>query len=304
MSPQQLQGVYAAAITPLRDDYTLDLDQIPGYLKFLAERGCHGALVLGTTGEGTAFSPTERIAIFKAAARIREEKPEFRLLAGTGTPSLQETIDLNRAAFRLGFDGVLVLPPFYHRKIEEAGLEQWYHTVIEQSVPSEGALFAYHIPGVSGVPISFTLLQTLKDSYPNQFAGLKDSSGDPDHAKKLGETFGNDLVVFNGNDRLFRLALNQHAAGCITAPANVISPFLRNLWDTYHEGQDPIEEQSPVEKARRMLDQYSPAAPILKGILEKRYGFPHWAVRPPLLDVTSAVASQATASLESAGYLV
>jgi 4-hydroxy-tetrahydrodipicolinate synthase len=87
-SMNSLAGVYAAALTPLKADYSPDLQAIPGLLDFLARRGCHGALILGTTGEGPSFSPDERVEIFRAALEIRKLQPDFHLLAGTGTPSL------------------------------------------------------------------------------------------------------------------------------------------------------------------------------------------------------------------------
>ena len=122
-----LSGVYAAAVTPLNPDQTIASEDIPEYLAFLAKRGCHGALLLGTTGEGPSFAVEERITIFKAGARIREEYPDFRLLAGTGTPSLEETIYLTKAAFDLGFDGAVVLPPYYFHQATTNGLFSWFH---------------------------------------------------------------------------------------------------------------------------------------------------------------------------------
>ena len=107
MTQHPLSGVYAAAVTPLKPDLSPDLEAVAPFLSFLASRGCHGALIFGTTGEGPSFSPAEREAIWRAALQVREQAPNFRLLAGTGTPSLTETIDLTRLAFELGYDGVV-----------------------------------------------------------------------------------------------------------------------------------------------------------------------------------------------------
>ncbi|HEX9331753.1 MAG TPA: dihydrodipicolinate synthase family protein, partial [Anaerolineales bacterium] len=106
-SQHSLAGVYAAAVTPLKADSSLDLESIPALLQFLASRGCHGAVLFGTTGEGPSFSPTEREMLMRSAYEARESMPDFRLIAGTGTPSLSETIDLTKLAFDLDFDGVL-----------------------------------------------------------------------------------------------------------------------------------------------------------------------------------------------------
>src|SRR3990172_8323593 len=92
-----LAGVYAAAVTPLQEaDSSLDLDSVPVLLKFLASRGCHGAVLFGTTGEGPSFSASEREAVLRAASAARAFLPGFRLIAGTGTPSISETIVLTR----------------------------------------------------------------------------------------------------------------------------------------------------------------------------------------------------------------
>ena len=287
MKPQAFNGVFAAALTPLRSDFSPDLDVLPSFLAFLAQRGCHGALLLGTTGEGPSFSPEQRREVYRAALEVRQEHPEFYLLAGTGTPSLDETSALTRTAFNLCMDGVVVLPPYYFRKASDDGLFAWYHEVIQQAVPTDGALFAYHFPGMSGVPLSLDLLARLKDTFSNQFIGIKDSSGDPAFAEELCTRFGRDLLVFTGNDSLFTFALQSKAAGCITALANLISPDLRRIWDTFQRGQPDLKAQENVNLVRAILDRYPPAPPLLKALLTRYFGFPRWPVCPPLLPLTA-----------------
>jgi 4-hydroxy-tetrahydrodipicolinate synthase len=300
MSFPRLIGVYAAAVTPLKPDYSLDLEGIPVLLDFLAKRGCHGALLLGTTGEGPSFAPEERLAVMRIAAQVRQSHPDFRLLAGTGTPSLTETLALTKAAFDLNMDGVVVLPPYYFRKVTDEGLFTWFAQVLRQAVPEGGALFGYHIPPVTGVPFSLDLLKRLKDAFPTRFAGIKDSSGDASFARQLGERFGHELVVLTGNDRLFSLALESSAAGCITAMANVISPLLRSAWDACKNGQPASSIQQQLNLARDVMERYPPAPPLLKALLARKYGLPAWAVRPPLVPIPPDSLQQAVKELEEA----
>ncbi len=292
-----LSGVIAAAVTPLLPDFSPDLDSIPLFLDFLRTRGCHGVLLLGTTGEGPSFSPAERACILQHAAGYRQSYPDFRLLAGTGTPSLQETIDLTRQAFQLGIDGVVVLPPYYFRKVTDDGLFAWYSQVISQAVPPGGQFFGYHIPAVSGVGLSMDLLARLLDAFPDRFAGIKDSTGDKDHARSLGERFGQNLRVFNGNDRLFSLALDSGAAGCITALANLCSPWLREVWDAHLAGASPQSFQARLDAARMVFEKYPPAPPTLKALLTHIHHLPAWAVRPPLLSLPPIQENQAVQDL-------
>lgn len=294
MTPQHpLAGVYAAAVTPLRpassdgdpDDSVVDLESVPALMDFLASRGCHGIVLFGTTGEGPSFSPREREALMRAACSHRETLPGLRLIAGTGTPSLSETIELTRLAFDLGYEAALVVPPYYFRTATEDGLFNWFSELMRKAVPSDGFILGYHFPRVAGIGFSIELLSRLKDAFPARFAGIKDSSHDADLAHSLGETFGSDLVVLTGTDTYLQLAMQNQAAGCITAPANILSPDLREVWEGMRGGSDISEAQARVEWQRHIIEKYPPFPPALKALLHRLYGFPRWSVRPPLVDM-------------------
>jgi 4-hydroxy-tetrahydrodipicolinate synthase len=293
-----LAGVYAAALTPLKPDYSPDPAALPGLLDFLARRGCHGALLFGTTGEGPSFAPSERLLMLQAASEIRQVYPGFHLLLGTGTPSLEETIELTRAAFDLGADGVVVLPPYYFRKVNDDGLLAWFSQILQRAVPAEGALFGYHIPPITGVGLSFELLARLKDAFPGRFAGIKDSSADGQHAREVGQHFGADLLILNGTDRLLSLALQAGAAGCITALGNLFSPELRRVWDAHQRGETDEIAQTRLNAARAVSERYPPAPPLLKMLIARWHGFPRWPVRPPLLPMSAEMANKAAAEIE------
>ena len=288
-----LAGVYAAAVTPLKHDSTLDLESVPVLLRFLADRGCHGAVLFGTTGEGPSFSPTEREALMRSARVYRNQLRGFRLIAGTGTPSLSETIDLTKLAFDLGYDAALVVPPYYFRKATDDGLFAWFSELIKKAVPSDKYILGYHFPNIAGIGFSMDLLSRLKDAFPIQFAGIKDSSHDADLARKLGEKFGSDLIVLTGTDTYLKTAMENKAAGCITAPANIISPDLREVWNLMREGKDATEAQERVNEQRHILEKYPPFPPTIKALLHRLHGLPRWAVKPPLEEIKSELEEQA-----------
>jgi 4-hydroxy-tetrahydrodipicolinate synthase len=299
-----LRGVYAAALTPLHDDYSLDLEALPPFLKFLAGRGCDGALLMGTTGEGPSFSARERLEVLRVAQTVRQEVPGFRLLLGTGTPSLDETVELTRAAFDQGVDGVVALPPYYFRKVGDEGLLAWFSHVLRCAVPEDGAFLGYHIPVITGVPLSLELLRRLKDAFPRQMAGLKDSSAEAEHARSLGAAFGADLLVLSGTDSLFSLALDHGAGGCITAMANLRSPDLRRVWDARQQGdmETAAAAQRRLDAGRVVMGRFPPNPPLYKALLHRFHGFPRWAVRPPLAplpdDRLEQAVTQALAEVE------
>lgn len=297
MTTHPLSGVYAAAITPQNPDSSPNPEPVPAYLSFLAGRGCHGALIFGTTGEGPSFSPDERKRILQAGLSVREINPDFRLLAGTGTPSLQETIDLTKTAFDLGYDGVVVLPPYYYRFAGDDGLFNWFHQVIQKSVPSDGYLLGYHFPGMAGIGFTRNLIEKLKDAFPVQFAGIKDSSHDPGFANVMGNTFGSDLAVFTGTDSYFSMALQNKSAGCITAPANLISTDLRAIYDGYSSNDDLSMIQARVTAQRHVLEKYLPFPSVLKALIAHLHNFPRWPVRAPLTETLGEHVVQAAKEL-------
>ena len=293
-SSHPLAGVYAAAVTPLHEhDSSIDLESVPVILKFLASRGCHGAVLFGTTGEGPSFSPTEREAVMRAACAYRDQLPGFRLIAGTGTPSLDESIQLTKLAFDLGYESALVVPPDSFRKATDDGLFAWFSELIKKAVPSDKYILGYHFPNVAGIGFSIDLLARLKDAFPVQFAGIKDSSHDADLTRNLGAKFGYDLVVLNGTDSYLQLALENQAAGAITAPANLISPDLRKVWDDFNAGKDVAQTQKRVDEQRHTLEKFPPFQPTIKALLHRLYGLPRWGVKPPLEKIKADVEEQA-----------
>ena len=296
---EKLRGVYAAALTPLNSAPSIEPDDLIPLLEFLISRGCHGALLFGTTGEGPSFVSTDKIRIMRRAVEFKRANPAFRILVGTGTPSLDETIGLTRQVFELQLDGVVVLPPYYYQSATDDGLFDWFRALIESAVPEGSALFGYHIPGISGVSLSLSLLERLKHAYPRRFAGIKDSSGDPDHARKLGDLFGSDLLTLSGNDRLFTHCLENSGSGCITALANLCSEDSRRVWGSFQDGATDQAAQDRLTAARQVLERYLPAPPTLKALYARWHGFPRWSVMPPLQDLSPDIETRAAAEFEA-----
>jgi 4-hydroxy-tetrahydrodipicolinate synthase len=289
------QGVIAAAVTPLNQDGSLALDDWPVLLEFLRRRGCHGVLLLGTTGEGPSFSPSERLEIVKATLPFHSADPDFYVLVGTGTPSLEETITLNRAVFDLGVDGVVVLPPYYYRQAGESGLFEWYSQVIRESVPTGGNFLVYHIPSMTGMQLSLELLARLMDAFPDRNFGIKDSTVDPQVAKALGERFGRHLLTFTGTDSLFDLALEHSATGCITAMANLRSLDLRCVWDARQQGHVDQAAGLRLQRSRAVMGHYPPNPPLYKALLTRLHNLPDWTTRLPLLPMPAEQLEKALA---------
>lgn len=86
--------------------------------------------------------------------------------------------------------------------------------------------------------------------------------------------------------------MQNKAAGCITAPANLISPDLREVWDLMNEGKDASEAQTRVTKQRHVLEKYPPFPSTLKALMHYKHELPKWSVKPPLEDISEELAKQ------------
>ena len=291
-----LEGVIAAAVTPLNPSGQLDLAALPHLIDFLAGRGCQGVLLLGTTGEGPSFSVAERTEVLREGLRHRAAAwPNLKLLAGTGCANLTDTITLTRAAFNLGADAVVTLPAFYYKGVSPAGLTAYFEQVIRQAVPATGRLLAYHIPQVSGVPIPAASIRALRQSFPDQMWGMKDSQDDLPHTLDITGQFPG-FHVFSGSDSILTDSLAGGAAGSITALANVTSPLNRAVWDAHQNGAAAPEAQQALVRARLVVKGLAgPSA--MKAVLADLFGFPEWSVRAPLEPLPSDIRTRLSAAM-------
>lgn len=272
-----LRGIYAAVVTPYGMDGHPSPEQFTSCLHHLAKRGCHGALVAGTTGEGTSLSVEERINLFKMAVQADSG---LRLLAGTGAASLEDAVAITRGAFDAGCDAALVIPPFFYKKADVEGLFIFFDELIHQAVPSDGKVLLYHNPVAAAVGVPIELIRRLRDAYPQQVTGIKDSSQDWEHTQTLLDTFS-DFDVFVGDDRLLSRSLEAGGAGSITLIANAFPDLAREVYDLHKAGKPNAEAQARLDEAHAQLNGL-PRIPAVKFLLRAGRIIQIDAVRPPL----------------------
>jgi 4-hydroxy-tetrahydrodipicolinate synthase len=277
----KFSGLYCAIVTPLTGG-RLDLARFQTHIRTLMTDGCNGVLVAGTTGEGSSLSFEEKCELITAA---RQVDPALVVMAGTGCASLPDTIHTTRRAYELGADAVLIVPPYFFRDVTVQGLKEYYRIVFEEAVPDTGGAFIYHIPQVSGIPISHALLEYLIERFGDRVAGIKDSEGNRAGLVSFCQRFPN-LRIFAGLDDLLLDGLKAGGAGYITAEANLLAATARQLYEGFQAGEDVQHLQDLLIKARVMLPHVSfPAA--LKGLLALRYNDLTWVeVRPPLVPMS------------------
>ena len=285
MSHRLPPGVLAAGLTPFHSDLSLAHDRFVQHTRWLLGHGCDGVLLFGTTGEGLSLSVRERMAGLDALLDAGTA-PE-RLLVGTGALAFPDAVELTRKATQRGVGGVLVLPPFHFRHVSSEGLFHFYDRLIQTLGDTDLRLYFYHYPKLSGVPIPFSVIQDLQNDYPEQIAGIKDSSGEWDHTEALCRHFP-DLQVFAGTERLLLRVLEAGGAGCISATANVTAALAAKVLAQWRANEAPAPVQDSLSELRSAFASLS-TIPALKHILSEHLDAPEWAtVRPPLAPLPDA----------------
>jgi 4-hydroxy-tetrahydrodipicolinate synthase len=258
-------GAIAPVPTPLDGNLQFDPVAQKAHLSWLAAEGLDGALVLGTNGEFPSFSLTERIAVAEGAAAAGSG---LNLMLGVGSCALPEVFTMLAVAADSGYGAVLCPPPFYFRAAPADGLAAFFREVLDaSSLP----VLLYHIPQVTGVPISEEILDRLEGH--ERLAGVKDSSESSDELHRLCRRFC-DRAYIVGSDRLVTDCLAAGGRGSITATANVAPALVTAV-------QRGDAERSRLDEVRALLEFYG-LRPSVKAILRRR-GLGVFATRPPLV---------------------
>jgi 4-hydroxy-tetrahydrodipicolinate synthase len=274
-----LRGVFVPVVTPFTRDFQVDRQRYLGFCRWLVSQEA-GLAAFGTNSEAASLAFYERRELL--AYLVENGIDPARLMPGTGTCSLPETVALTQQAVALGCAGVLMLPPFYYKGQSDADLFRYYASVIDAVGSGRLRIYLYHIPQFTGVPISLPLIERLVQAYPDTVVGIKDSSGDWANTEAMLKAFP-DFSVFPASEALLEKALPMGAAGCISATANVQPGAIAGL----------IREWSPQRQvqvsALRAIVQAYPMIPALKAIIAHYAGDAGWGcLRPPLGELATA----------------
>jgi 4-hydroxy-tetrahydrodipicolinate synthase len=293
-------GINAAVLTAMNPDLTPNLDRMAAHAKWLLANGCNGLGILGTTGEANSFGLHERKAILEGL--IARGVPAGVMMPGTGCASLMDTVELTLHAKAQGCRGVLLLPPFYYKNPSDDGLFAWFSEVAKR-VGSGIALYFYHFPQQSAVPLSLSLIGRLLDASPGVFKGVKDSSGDYANMKAMIDAFAaRGFEVYSGSDEYVQRILADGGAGCITAASNANSHWGGIVY-AKRTGPEADAAQAMLTATRKAATSVA-LIPGLREIIARSTGDEGWRIiRPPHLPLTKAEGDKAWATWQAAGAL-
>ncbi len=320
---QPIRGVLAPVVTPFKADLSPDKERFVAHCKWLLSQNC-GLVPFGTTSEANSLSVEERATLLDEL--VAGGIDPSRMMVGTGCCSITETVKLTAQAVTLGCAGVLMLPPFYYKSVSEEGLFRYFSEVVQRVGNDRLRIYLYHIPPVAVVGITTGLVERLLAAYPEQIAGMKDSSGDWNNTKMFLDAFAGaarTFDVFVGSESFLLANMRNGGAGTISATANVNAAAIDELYrecskprmDTnLHELQiDPPSRkatarldleglQADLDVVRGVFAKYPMIAALKQAIAIYRND-PAWAkVRPPLVDLTVGQSTTLAAELKAISF--
>ena len=283
---EQRFGLGCALITPFAADGSVDRGRLVTHARQVLGEGCASVTLFGTTGEGASLGLASRAAAIDAMVAAGFDFPR-QVLAGVAAASIEDAVAQADQLTDAGGRGLLLAPPFYFKGPGDEGLYRWFSTVLERArAPREVIL--YHIPSVTDVPLSSTLIGRLARAFPGVIAGIKDSSGDwattqrylADHPQ---------LHILVGDERQLARAIRHGGSGAINGFSNFCARLLRPMVD---EGTEVPEVAALVD----LVLQF-PVTPAVKALVAHRHGDDAYLrTAPPLVPTEPAARAQLAAA--------
>ncbi len=185
------KGSIVALITPFNND-ELDEENYTNLIHYHLKNGTHGVVPGGTTGESPTLSHNEHIRIIEIS--VKETKGKIPVIAGTGSNSTSEAIDLSKYAEKAGADGLLIVTPYYNKPTQE-GLYQHYKKINNNvGIP----IIIYNIPSRSVIDMSVETMARLFEL--KNIAGVKDATGDLKRVDQQLKLMGKEFLQLTGED--------------------------------------------------------------------------------------------------------
>jgi 4-hydroxy-tetrahydrodipicolinate synthase len=259
-----------------------------------------GLAVFGTNSEGNSLSVEERLELLDHL--VQEGIDPGRMMPGVGCCAITDTIRLSARAVKLGCAGVLMLPPFYYKDLTDDGLYRSFAEVLDRVGEARLRAYLYHIPPVAHVPITLRVTERLLKAYPDQIAGMKDSSGDWNNTRMFLDAFGpSGFDVFVGSETFLLQNMRHGGRGCISATANVHPGPIARLYDSWETG-DADTQQARLNEIRDAFRSF-PMIPALKAAIAHYSHDTTWSgVRPPLVALSPQLAEPLIAELNRRGF--
>ena len=239
------RGVYAAGLSIIKDDMSLDIDSTIAHAEKIIKNGLHGVFFFGSTGQSQYISISEKKDFI---SKIAHNKIRNQFYLGTGNNSLKENIDLIRYGMEYKFDTFLIMPPAYGKGNTEEGVYNFYKNIIIKEPKIK--IILYNFEKLSSFLFTPEFVKKLVSDWPKNIIGVKDSSYNLYENLKIP-----NFLIFPGSETKLK-SLEFGCAGCISAITNVTHSLARKVFDDF-ESKSPQTLNTKLISVRETFDKYN-----------------------------------------------
>ena len=241
----KISGIYAASLSVLNSDLSLNVEKTIDHAEKLIDKGCHGIAIFGSTGQSQLISIAEKIDLLN---QLSNSKYKEKYLIGTGLNSLGETINFMKIAKSLNFEKFLIMPPAYYKYGDDEVVE--FYTKIIETIP-ECKIILYNFEKLCGYKFSTKCVQELAKIFPKNIIGVKDSSYNLYQDLKI-----KDFSILPGSELKLLSGLEIGCSGIITATCNVTAELSRKVYDDFFNNVTQTANNKLCE-VRKTFDQFN-----------------------------------------------
>ena len=285
-----IKGIYAASMSVLNEDLTLNIEKTIKHAEMVIDQGCHGVAMFGSTGQAQLISISEKINLLNQLSLSKYKK---KYIIGTGLNSLSETINLMRIAKSLEFTKFLIMPPAYYQYGDKQVFE--FYSKLVQAIP-ESKIVLYNFEKLCGYKFSLECIEELVKKFPDQIVGVKDSSYNLFENLKL-ENFS----ILPGSESKLLKGLELGCSGIITATCNVTAELARKVYDDFITQNEQTVNQKLCD-VRSSFEKYN----LISGLHTYfgKYNQSYMNVLPPLNTLNSQDEKELIKSLEKLNFSI
>ena len=239
------KGIYAASLSIFNQDLSLDIDSTINHSENLIQAGCHGCVLLGSTGQAQLISSREKKKLIE---KLHNNKFKDYFMIGTGNNALNENIEIMKHSIDNGINRFLLMPPAYY-KYDDEGAYSFFANVV-QKVP-ESKIILYNFEKLSGYKFNVQIVEKLAKDFPQQIVGVKDSTYNLYEVLKIP-----NFLIFSGSETKLLKGLELGNSGIISAICNVTASLARKVYDDFNNKK----KQTFNEKLcaiRKVFDNYN-----------------------------------------------
>jgi 4-hydroxy-tetrahydrodipicolinate synthase len=294
MSQPLFQGVFTALITPFRGG-EIDESAFVALVERQIAAGVHGLVPVGTTGESATLSHEEHHRVVELC--VKTAAGRVPVIAGAGSNSTAEAIDLARHAKAVGADAALMVTPYYNRPSQE-GLYRHYEAV---NAAVQLPILVYNVPSRTSIDIGNDTLERLA-KLPN-IVGIKDATGDMVRASLQRLVCGEDWVMLSGDDPTAMGYIAHGGHGCISVTSNVAPAACAAFYNACLAGDYATARTWQDRLVRLHKALFLDASPAPTKFALSHLGLCGEEVRLPIAPCSEPVKPQILAAMREAGVV-